>query len=426
MSGLSARTGANTHGGSHSDPTMEFLRKLDQPQHWHVKRNVPIFVPHTRKVMEDGKARVLYQITEADLHRIVAVYKRQFSKVGVPPRITIGHTQREKPESAQPELVGFAQNLRVGRWGPERKLGILCDEYLFPHRAMYALCNFPYRSVEYYPGREEIAGVSLLIRDPELDLGIVMAGRDEVTVLYQRGGGRNLPRPSSNDLLVIYQREVNMPDLEQNPVVPPVAENPDEPTGDELTPDEAGTADRYMRHYERNHPVMKHLCQKYGAEAGAAPAMPGATNGALPEPMKPKPEEEAPLPFARAEDAARYARAEAERKQLARNLIELNGEVLKMKREKDLVGLERQGIVLNVAEELKDALEMTPEQYARHLKRIQTKYERDPAAGGMVRIAGDGQEGGGDGRMSNARLAQCLAYQRDHGCTWEEAEAKCS
>jgi hypothetical protein len=422
MSGLFPSTDA--------DPTMEFLRRLDDPTLWHVKRNVPIFVPHERRTKgKDGKVRVLYSLTEKDLHKIVARYQRQKATVGVVPRITIGHTRTDAPESEQPELVGFARDLRVGRFGPEKRIAILCDEYLFPGRAQYALRNYPFRSVEYYPGREEIAGVSLLIRDPELDLGIVQASRADPVVLYE-SQVNHYSRPL-DQRVVLYQREVNvMPELEKDPLAPPVAEEPDMPVeSDELDPDEAGIADRYMKHYERNHPVMKHLCQKYGAEAGlggAAPAMPGGMNGGLPEPIKNEPTPPPggpPVPLSREERAAHYER---QNQQLVKNVAEMTTKVIRMERERDLVAYERQGVILNVAEELADCMTMSAEQYARHLKRIQTKYERDPSGGRFLPVAGEGLEGNKDGRMTTQRLDQCLAYQREHTCTWEEAVAKCS
>src|SRR4051812_27490920 len=106
-----------------ADPTMSFLRRLDDRSLWHVVENVPIFSPHERPGVT---------VTERDLNDIVANANRNRSQYGVVPKVTIGHRRLEKDarEQDQPESVGYIPSMRVGRFGPGGQLGILADLYI--------------------------------------------------------------------------------------------------------------------------------------------------------------------------------------------------------------------------------------------------------------------------------------------------------
>lgn len=239
-----------------TDPTMELFRRFQRPELWSVKTGVPIFCAHKRKG-KDGK--VLYEVGDKELEAICQHYKKLEKESGVVPRIAIGHTDPDVKEQDQPEVIGFARNLRIGTFGPSKKKAILCDEWVEKNRAPER-SKYPYRSVEFYPSRMEIAGVSLLKRDPQLDLGIVLYRHPDPIVrhlhrehqsgdkqawpeLYQRlherltqGLEDTADRidndwlfRSKGDLLVCYQREIHMADekeKEKDPTKPPVAETP--------------------------------------------------------------------------------------------------------------------------------------------------------------------------------------------------------
>lgn len=194
------------------DPTMQIVELMNDPEKWVVVPNVPIFKPHQRKrtVKEGGKeVEKVEVIDKTRLAAIAAKINRQADKHGIFPRLAVGHTIPDKsvPQAQQPPVVGFARNAKLGRFGPTKEVGLLVDMHY--RRDTYDEAKkHIYRSVEFYPGNNEITTIALLSVDPMLDLGIVIPPgssnyyRDDAAgcLIYERGDG-----------CVYFQQESLMP-----------------------------------------------------------------------------------------------------------------------------------------------------------------------------------------------------------------------
>lgn len=345
-----------------SDPTVEFLESLDDPTRWVEGKPMPIFAPHSRRVKRpDGQVETI-TVTEQDLPTIARNINERFARSGMPVRLTTGHIQPDKatPEQNQPKVLGFAKDARPGTFGPARKPCIWVTPYYRPRYAAEAE-EYPFRSAEYYADQQEITGVALLKRDPELDLGVVTNYAREHSYLYAMGA--------------------TMPDdLMPKPADPTTAPDANAPAPD---PD----YDKFEG-YVKKHPVLNYLCTKYASEASApaAPALPSGTNTAMPG------EKKEPVMMQRSAEAVQYQRERDEaRSELDK--LRLDNKILAY--ERDLDKLVASGIIVpNKEQELKDAREMTDAQRARQLERIGVNYAKDPTwTGGTLIKTADKVEG---------------------------------
>lgn len=175
-----------------SDPTLVALADLDKPGKFRVRKGVPIFMEHVHPKTGD-------RVDRRVLEKMARVNNRRLQESGTPGSLIIGHTPGRKEE----ELVhvGFHKNYRVGRFGPKKKLGLLCDQYYKPELYNKAM-QFPHRSIERWSD-ETIDVVSLLAQTPDLDLGILLPDEGPVEktlvandgaqlICYSRGGNRRL------------------------------------------------------------------------------------------------------------------------------------------------------------------------------------------------------------------------------------------
>jgi hypothetical protein len=258
------------------------IADLEDPDVYEVKRGVPIFRAHTRKVKAPDGVESTIVVTDDDLPTIVANMTAAQIKEGVFGRIVDGHIKpaADAPEKDQPALIGFQANARLGRL-PSGAKCIVADHFI--RRDKLALAKErPFRSAEYYPGAKTITGTALLLRDPYLDLGTV-------TYMAERG-------------LYLYLMEAL-----------PMADAAAMPQDDDWTPEE-------VRQYER--------CMRYMAKKGvinyadaAGPGAPAANNTGLPAevPAKKK-EHDKPVEHARDAHVAQpalYAKLEAAEKRIA-------------------------------------------------------------------------------------------------------------
>jgi hypothetical protein len=117
--------------------------------------------------------------------------------------------------------------------------------------------------------------------------------------------------------------------------------------------------------------------------------------------------------------------------QYARQLQSLQQQVARQQQqvallhyEKQLLRLEAAGVIFDLAEELKDAEGMTPEQRQRHLKRMARHYGRSPVGGGLVPVLDNDAETDRGARPLTARQkAAALKYMERQGCSWDQAMA---
>lgn len=402
------------------DATLQTLARFADPNAWDIVPNVPIFAVH--KIFKRGPngEKVKVEVTEDDLKKIVQMARHQEQANGVCPRMTLGHMHlpKDTPEQQQPPPVGWGRNLRVGRWGPEQKIGLLADQW-FQKGKKPASGDYPYRSVEYYPDTHEITGIALLRRDPELDLGLVTYERGAPCFCYSKEG-EDMAEPA----------EPKQDGLE--------------PTGQ---PDAAAPDPEFQEHFMRcvrhsfPHLEKMHAAHMKQYESGAAPAaaapgapakpaFPSATDGAMPPPVEPPIEDDEEMQHMRRNFPRQYQRVIAERNETfqLRNRDRLSQYERELRHKVTLgfpIDVERQ---LNYCRDDK-GIAISPAQFARDLQML---------CGALADRQGPADFGRGQPALYSQDLDQrpptaspdlspsqhdrAMQYMRDKGCDWREAE----
>lgn len=344
-------------------PSIKLSAKLKDETQWDVKRGVPLFCEHD-EVGPDGQ--VVRSWDAEKIRAIAAKACEAFEKRGHAPRITIGHTKRgpEVDESTQPPLVGFLMNYR------EEGGELVCDHYRYPDKAAEA-DEFPYRSIELFPGTLELAGCALLKRDPKLQLGVMCYSADGNSATYA------------------------------------------------TSEDDDGFEDRMMQCLHR-HPAIKHLMRRYMDETG------DVDMGGMAKYMAPvAPDEGKGMP---AVEMTQYQKdidglkAELKAEREARLVAEKKAN--EASRRNELVQLQRDGYGIDAEEMLKEVKDLPQEHYERQLAVVK-KYVPRSAQGddpGLIRV----QEGKKPQvAMSREDMQACVQYHRAHPeLTWESAMAK--
>lgn len=363
-----------------TDPTRDFLRQLDDASQWVIVRNVPIFAAHTRK---DAKGKE-YRVGRSELEKTVQTYQRMEREYGVVPRITLGHIRLDPnaPETSQPKIVGYGRNLKLGTFGPGKKEALLADCYF--RKADYPqVKQYPYRSAEYYPNSHEITGIALLVRDPQLDLGMVA---------YRRG---------------------------DEPCFRYVMENAMDPTAtpnaSDLSPEETQLAEKLMRYMCSKMPGMAQMMAPAPVPAPApapAPALPSATNGGPPKPK----EDDKPDLNAHSVDPVHYQRLQDEVRTLQQQYLRAEcGRVVER--------LAEEGYQLDVKQETETLIPLTPEQRTARVGYIRQYYRQAPIARSFIDVPVFAGLGDGKDSLDEKTTERIFQYQRDHNCDWDTAEA---
>lgn len=368
------------------DPTLELLRKLGDRSQWFVVEGVPVFAPHVRKDPEGNEIVV----DEARLHRIVDTHYQRLREAGVVPRISPGHMLKDPrtPEAQQPDIFGYAPHWRVGKFGPAQKPAILADYYFFPRYAEEAK-KYPYRSAEFYPKSDEITGIALLKRDPQLDLGVLTYERSNGCLCYSMGDA--------------------MPDPTQAPTTQPSSPTPAAPA-----PDEKDKAD-----YARFCGFLK----QYMADGGAVPS---PTN---PAPAKPADATQPadPVGYARLQQQLDGLRQQNEQLALSYSRSEATRII------NELASAEGGGYLFkDRTKEIDKLARMTPEQRTERVQEIVEHYQRAPVGGDFLQLEDVTEPAnltatpGGpaadplkvdrrSGKFDQARFDAALAYMREPG-----------
>ncbi len=163
-----------------NDPTLDFMAGLDDPDKYVRVQNAPIFIPHERDAKDKDGNPIKIVITEQDLAPIANQINERETSYGVPPILTIGHRRQADPnfpEHLQPPIVGCVREAHVGYFGPQQKPAVLATLY-YKKDAWEEAKEFPFRSVDFYPGSNKVTGVALLKRDPFLPMGVISYAAD--------------------------------------------------------------------------------------------------------------------------------------------------------------------------------------------------------------------------------------------------------
>lgn len=434
------------------DPTLVTLAQLNDPKLYVRVDNVPIFCPHQRR-LKNGQTLT---VDQADLHGI-ADNDQERQASGSLVRLTLGHMLQGQgvPEDKQPKPVGYARITNVTPFGPGGKIGLKSTWYI--KREDYGEAKtYPFRSPEYYPDTNTISGIALLRRDPELDLGTLSYVRaSDGTLTYEtyEAGGR---------LCLHYAMGAStMPQMTHETNLDEAAETVKGSKSDEMDVakgEDAGykTFEGYakkhplLKYLGDNHHVIRYMCNKYMADAGAAPPMMGNEAGAEGAVMPGS--SNTYVPGMAGDEEARKAemmqRSNGTRVDYARELADLRKENLETKKQLGAIYREKRlgdfrnklqtlasdGIVLNLEEELQYCSEMTPAEFEKHAARISVHYQRAPVETGIGPFAvvnepiknGNGHAANGQAPLTREERDRVVQYATENGIVSEkEARAVC-
>ena len=406
------------------DPTLESLRRFDDPGLWKIIPNVPIFDEHD-EYGKDGK--ITRRFDQRKLQEIVTKTERLERESGVIPKITIGHTigrdvktGQQPRETDQPPIVGYARQLHLGRFGPRKKLGILATFY-FRRDQWQAAREYPYRSVEIYPTTNEITGIAILKRDPQLDLGLLTYSRDA------RGNEQ-----------LFYAMEGKMPE-EYKPGAPPAVPAP-KADGAPHEPEH----EKFM-HYMHKHPALRYMVHKYMAETGdhdmeghakymhhyeggapaPGPGLPAAGSTQTPAfggEGHPKSDAER---MQREQDAIRYGRMERELATIKAENATAMLRYQRAERERELIQLEAEGFEFNRAELIDEVAALPQEQYVKRVQFIRQYGRQCPVGTSFIRTPPLGDAGHPVKKTtSEAQRNQAVSLATRKGLSYDEALAE--
>jgi hypothetical protein len=278
------------------DPTLKSMQRFRDPSQWDsIEQNVPIFIKHTttEKIKDkDGKEHDEEIVVDEDrLKRIAANIQKNWEKNGVPICFTEGHTQdpTKVGQNQQPAILSYGINAHVGTWGPEKKLGVLVDQYT-PKGNLDTVRLYPFRSAEFYRQTDEITRAALLRTDPRLDMGAVFYSRSLPLVRQDAAG----------QLFTCYM-ENTMADPTMPPAIAPPTSAEGDPNAGKVPEEFRKHADMYLdEKYPNLGKMHAEACEKYGAMT--APS--GTNTTAAPPPVDGKKDD--PVPFQRNGSATHY------------------------------------------------------------------------------------------------------------------------
>lgn len=270
-------------------PRLLTAADLEDESKYVIARNIPVFAKS--KKVKNGKE---VNVTTDKLNRALQ-NAQQNERKHCFPVMTLGHRKPDPnvPETAQPAPVGYVRFHKVGSLGGEP---VIYASLHYDRDSAAESMTYPFRSADYYVDTDEITGVALLRRDPELDLGVLTYAREGVVCRYLTDERTMNPdaMPKTNPA---------------DPAATPEADAPDE-----------GFLKQFERCMKAKYPHQDKLHASYAASMAPAatpsPAMPSATNS-MPAPMPAK-KEEPPMPDQHQNPAMalQYTRYEQETKAL--------------------------------------------------------------------------------------------------------------
>lgn len=415
--------------------------------------DVPIFDEHS-EYGPDGK--LLRKFDKARLQAIADKCNGRQESTGDLAPFGPGHTipnqydakgvmVRPAKEEDQPPIWGYLADYRVGPFGPERKTGLLINLYAKAEHAEKVKKEFPRRSIELYPKDNTIDWLAVLRRSPQRDLGLLAYSKsahaagvtrwcpwEQETRIYAAGQKAMAACYSADGKLRYSMENSIMPDEKiDDPTLQP---NADVPADDSLSPEEARTAERFMKHYQNSNPMLKYMCS-YGAPGGMQ--MPSPTSMAPPAPIAPLPDAAPAAPpgppdekkdkerMSKESDAIRYSRMQAEIDALKTREADANLRYQRAECERVVTQLESEGYELDRAEEVKELLGLAPDKREAYVARVKKRYQRAPVGGTFVRTEepeGPDERYGAGGRGAHDKA---MHYMREHpGTSYEQARDK--
>ena len=365
-----------------------------------VKHHVPILDEHELK---DGKGNVVIRLDQKKLSEIVKVNNKRMGNTGDEIPLVIGHTKDDAPEGEQPEIVGYATNLKVEPFFKTGRKCITATFKFFKHAAD-KVRGFPRRSIELWLSDYKIDPISLLgATTPERDLGLLRLSKGGVKK-YQRTIGMNDQQGIIDGVLAgLQQTDVwqFLTQLSQQ--------------GGEAPPEEGGMPPEGMPGEEAPMP-----------EEGMDPSMggeePPMDDGMGEEPMPEESmEEEQPIQSSRGKryDRIKLSRVEQENQVLQKEIQSIKLKFQRAEREKDLIELEAEGFMLDRGEELSLVQSLPENTYRAHLQIIRKRYQKAPI-GARASYYQESRSGGVRGRTKD-EVNEAINFATSNGISYQEA-----
>lgn len=330
------------------------------------KRDVALLDEHE---ITDEEGAVFFNLTEEALQKIADHNNQLIQDTGDEIPIVIGHTTDTGPEGSQPQIVGWAKDLKVHRL------------YNTGRKAIFATCRFlkdkvelakkfPRRSVELWLNKMLIDPISLLgATTPERHLGLLKFSAGGHTYTTE-----SPEEPMEHEELVAAVLDA----LEKTDVWQFMRQKMEEESGgQEASPEEPG------------------MDGPPPGDDGAPPEPEGEGEGDTPMPMEEPPEEpvrESAMAsgsncFTPGMDKARMSadqlrgqlfRFQAKEQEREKEVKKLRLKLSMVEREKDLIQLENEGYDFDRAEELEYVASLSKERYTQHLALIRKRYRAAP------------------------------------------------
>ena len=346
---------------------------------FHTLEGIPIFDAH------DGHEEGLDLNFDEDLlKQIIEQCNARIADTGDHVPVTAGHTSDDGPE---PELLGYASNFKLGQIGKDKPRACIMADLQIHKSKMEKVKSLPRRSIELWPDlcidpvvlkaadKHVIDSVALLgAQRPARDLGLLFQKNRNSKTRYTRE---------------IYHKE-NMSPEDVKTCVEALMSTPEFEFLKELMAQKQAAAEpAQMREEEAEH---------YSDD-------PAKDEEAAKEQQEPDEEQLDPakLRMQRDQQVRRYAKLESQYNALAKEVETLKRGERVAQRKAELLQLEAEGFVFDMADELEYVSDLEPARYSKHLSKIKKNYKKAPvginikpaavpAEGGLPTGAADPQE----------------------------------
>lgn len=376
------------------------------------------------------------------LEQVIASANHRYEDTGDMSPLILGHTLKDAPESEQPPIMGYLRNFRLGQIGKKDPRPAIWAEHLILPEWLDRIKDFPRRSIEFWGEDGLIDPVAALgattphralglalskarykvamlgATTPHRDVGLALKVRavDSQSQSKSRGGTRPKRALSSQPRLLsqrtsktegtmadaneIQNAIASMPLMQQLGAMLPVlaklvkeyeegeANAPEELAEEREHIDE--TVEKPEELAEPEDTDEEETALDMATPGGNAPNTHVPALSRLQKPAKTdkagKVSDKDAQRLRRDESAIRLSKLEEENTELRQTVQGLVRMSRKTEREAALKQLLFQGYDLNLAEELADVVDLSPKQFAKHLKRIESSYRKTPRGSSPIQM----------------------------------------
>jgi len=368
------------------------------------KHHVPILDEHDLK---DNKGNVVISLDQKILEEIANVNNQRISDTGDLIPLVIGHTKDDIPENQQPEIVGYASDLKVE---PFFKTGKKCitATFKFFKNNIDKVRKFPRRSIELWLSDYKIDPISLLgATTPERDLGLLKLNKHGVKK-YKR----TMEMDNKQEIVDAVISALQQTDVWQ--FLTQLASQSSEEAG-------AATEGQMQGEAMPEQAPSPEAPPEAPPEEGE-PEIMAEEGGEEPpseeEPVQAEKSGEEPVQYQRT-DRIKLSRLESENTTLQKELQAIKLKFQRAEREKDLIELEAEGYLLDRSEELNLVSGLSEDKYQNHLGIIRKRYQKAPL-GSRHSYVENSRSGSVRGRTKD-EVNGIIDYATRNGITYAEA-----